>query len=481
MDTKLLYIDTIGCQMNVYDSEQFAKGLRPMGYTLTSSLDTANLVIVNTCSIREKAQQKAFSFLGRLATLKRKKPDLIIGVGGCVAQQEGSRILERMPHLDFVFGTYAVGRLPKIVKEIELKRRSFVDIDNSGGMDGLEPIAVVPSAEDNQSPTRFVTIMRGCDNHCTYCVVPHVRGREVSRNPANILREIRNLVKSGVREITLLGQNVNSFGKKEGSCSFPELLFQIHDIEDILRIRFTTSHPKDLSRNLIDAFSGLNKLCKHIHLPVQSGSNLILRRMNRKYTREEYLEKVDRLHSICPDIAISTDIILGFPGETPEDFDKTLDLIKKVEYDNLFAFKYSDRPYALATGYPGKVSELVKKERLEAVLDLGKEYAAKKNRSLIGSTELILVEGFSKKQRKSVADRKINGRQWSGRTSTNKIVNFTKGRGFYSNDVISKGQMIRVQIDKASVHSLSGTVVEGREKVSVPTKQRVFPPEFVEA
>ena len=378
MDTKLLYIDTIGCQMNVYDSEQFAKGLRPMGYTLTSSLDTANLVIVNTCSIREKAQQKAFSFLGRLATLKRKKPDLIIGVGGCVAQQEGSRILERMPHLDFVFGTYAVGRLPKIVKEIELKRRSFVDIDNSGGIDGLEPIAVVPSAEDNQSPTRFVTIMRGCDNHCTYCVVPHVRGREVSRNPANILREIRNLVKSGVREITLLGQNVNSFGKKEGSCSFPELLFQIHDIEDLLRIRFTTSHPKDLSRNLIDAFSGLNKLCKHIHLPVQSGSNLILRRMNRKYTREEYLEKVDRLHSICPDIAISTDIILGFPGETSEDFDKTLDLINKVEYDNLFAFKYSDRPYALATGYPGKVSELVKKRGWKRCSIWEKNMTAKK-------------------------------------------------------------------------------------------------------
>ncbi len=458
MDTKFLYIDTIGCQMNVYDSEQFAKGLRPLGYTLTSSLDTADLVIVNTCSIREKAQQKAFSFLGRLAKLKRKNLDLIIGVGGCVAQQEGGRILERMPHLDFVFGTHAVGRLPKIVKEIELKRHSVVDIDNSGGMDGLEPIAVMPSAEDNQSPIRFVTIMRGCDNHCTYCVVPHVRGREVSRNPENILKEIRNLVKSGVREITLLGQNVNSFGKKEGSCSFPELLFQIHDIEDLLRIRFTTSHPKDLSRNLINAFSDLDKLCRHIHLPVQSGSNLILRRMNRKYKREEYLEKVDRLHSIYPDIAISTDIIVGFPGETSEDFERTLDLIKQVEYDNLFAFKYSDRYHAPATGYPGKVSELVKKERLEAVLDLGKKYAAKKNRTLIGSTELILVEGFSKKQRKSVLDRKINGRQWTGRTSTNKIVNFTNGRGSDSNDVISKGQMIRVQIDKASVHSLSGTL-----------------------
>ena len=384
MDTKLLYIDTIGCQMNVYDSEMFAKGLRPLGYTLTSSLNTANLVIVNTCSIRENAQQKAFSFLGRLATLKRKNPDLIVGVGGCVAQQEGSRILERMPHLDFVFGTHAVGRLPKIVKEIELKRHSVVDINNFYGDDGLEPIVAMPSAEDNQTPTRFVNIMRGCDNHCTYCVVPHVRGREVSRNPENILREIRNLVKSGVREVTLLGQNVNSFGKKEGLCSFPELLFQIHDIEDLLRIRFTTSHPKDLSGNLIDALSNLYKLCKHIHLPVQSGSNSILRRMNRKYTREEYFEKIDRLHSICPDIAISTDIIVGFPGETPEDFDKTLDLINKVEYDNLFAFKYSDRSHAPAAGYPGKVSESVKKERLEAVLDLGKKYAAKKNRAQIG-------------------------------------------------------------------------------------------------
>jgi len=291
MDTKLLYIDTIGCQMNVYDSEQFARGLRPLGYTLTLSLDTADLVIVNTCSIREKAQQKAFSFLGRLATLKRKSPDLIIGVGGCMAQQEGRRILDRMPHLDFVFGTQAVGRLPKIVKKIELNRQSVVDIDHSDGTGELELVAVVPSAEDNQTPTRFVTIMRGCDNHCSYCVVPRVRGREVSRNPENILREIRNLVKSGVREITLLGQNVNSFGDKEGSCSFPDLLLRIHDIEDLLRIRFTTSHPKDLSKNLIDAFRDLDKLCKHIHLPVQSGSNSILRRMNRKYTREDYLEK----------------------------------------------------------------------------------------------------------------------------------------------------------------------------------------------
>ena len=246
MDKKLLYVDTIGCQMNVYDSEQFVRSLRPLGYTLTLSLDSADLVIVNTCSIREKAEQKAFSLLGRLAILKRNNPDLIIGVGGCMAQQEGGRLTDKMPYLDFVFGTQAIGRLPKIVKEIESNKRPLVDIDYTDGTGELELMATVPSIEDNKTPTRFVTIMRGCDNHCSYCVVPGVRGREVSRNPESILREIRNLVKSGVQEITLLGQNVNSFGKKEGSCSFPDLLLRIHDIEDLLRIRFTTSHPKDL-------------------------------------------------------------------------------------------------------------------------------------------------------------------------------------------------------------------------------------------
>lgn len=471
MDKKLLYIDTIGCQMNVYDSEQFVRSLRPLGYTLTLSLDRADLVIVNTCSIREKAEQKAFSFLGRLAILKRKNPDLIIGVGGCMAQQEGGRLPDKMPYLDFVFGTQAIGRLPKIVKEIELNRRPLVDIDYADGNGELELMATVPSIEDNKTPTRFVTIMRGCDNHCSYCVVPSVRGREASRNPEAILREIRNLVKSGVREITLLGQNVNSFGKKEGSCSFPDLLLRINDIEDLLRIRFTTSHPKDLSKNLINAFRNLDKLCKHIHLPVQSGSNSILRRMNRKYTRENYLEKIDQMRTVCPEISISTDIIVGFPGETSEDFNATLDLIKEVEYDSLFSFKYSDRPNAPASGFSGKVSEVEKKERLEAVINSGKKYAFKKNRALIGSTELILVEGISKKQRKSAAGFKLNDCQWSGRTSTNKIVNFTRERGPYSDDAISKGQMIPVRIDKAFVHSLSGTVAEGKKEFSVKIKQ----------
>ncbi len=361
--------------MNVYDSEQIAKLLKSLGYKITSSLEKADLIIVNTCAIREKAEQKVFSFLGRLSRLKIRKPDLILSVGGCVAQQEGSKMLQRIPFLDLVFGTHAISRLPGHIKRIESKKCRIVDVEM---IEEIDESAFLIDTEEHRKVSSFVTIMQGCDNFCTYCVVPYVRGREMSRDPEKIVNEIRELVNCGVKEVTLLGQNVNSYGRKEGLCSFAELLSLVNGIDGLVRIRFTTSHPKDLSDDLIDAFYTLEKICHHIHLPVQSGSNSILKRMNRKYTRELYLEKVDKLRNVCPDIAITSDFIVGFPGETEDDFKQTLDLIKTVEFDGLFAFKYSDRPNTPASGFSNKISEREKKDRLMELLDLQEHFTKKK-------------------------------------------------------------------------------------------------------
>ena len=453
---KYLYINTIGCQMNVYDSEQIAKGLKSLQYKMTSSIEKADLIIVNTCAIREKAEQKVYSFLGRLAGLKRKKPALMIGVGGCVAQQEGAKILERVPHLDLVFGTNAIGRLPDIVKVIESKRCRIVDVEMS---EQIEEFEFVKQRRDREKTTAFVTIMQGCDNYCTYCVVPYVRGRETSRHPENIVQEIRCLVEAGVREVTLLGQNVNSYGKKEGLCAFPELLRRVNDTDGLLRIRFTTSHPKDLSENLIFAFKGLEKLCNHIHLPIQSGSNRVLKSMNRKYTREIYLEKIDKLRHSCPEISITSDIIVGFPGETTADFEETLDLIQTVEFDGLFAFKYSDRPNAAAARFLNKISEQVKKNRLQQVLDLQDHYTTQKNKALEGSMQSILVEGLSRKQNRMDKSSSHPDVQWTGRTSTNKIVNFNRSNGNIARKDIVPGQIVNVRILKGFSHSLWGEPV----------------------
>ena len=454
---KNVYINTIGCQMNVYDSEQIANGLKSLHYKITPSIEAADLIIVNTCAIREKAEQKVYSFLGRLAGLKAKKPALMIGVGGCVAQQEGSKILARVPHLDLVFGTNAIGRLPDIVKTIESKRCRIVDVEMT---EQIEELNFVKQGSDKDRTTAFVTIMQGCDNYCTYCVVPYVRGRETSRDPENIVQEIRCLVESGVREVTLLGQNVNSYGKKEGLCTFPELLRRVNDVDGLWRIRFTTSHPKDLSEDLIFAFQELGKLCSHIHLPIQSGSDRVLKKMNRKYTREIYLEKVDKLRHTSPEIAITSDIIVGFPGETEADFKETLDLIRTVEFDGLFAFKYSDRPNAAAARFLNKISEPEKKERLEKVLDLQDRYTIKKNKALEGSVQSILVEGLSRKQKQADRTNRHPDIQWTGRTSTNKIVNFNRNTGD-----IAPGQMVNVRILKAFPHSLWGEPV-GAEPAS---------------
>jgi tRNA-2-methylthio-N6-dimethylallyladenosine synthase len=457
MINKYLYLNTIGCQMNVYDSEQIAMRLAALGYQQTSSLDNADLVIVNTCTIRAKAEQKAFSFLGRLARLKKKKPGLITAIGGCVAQQEGEKIFKRIPYLDLVFGTQAIDRLPSLIQKIDKKRCRIVDIEQADKPHFPETEDCI--ASDSQV-SRFVTIMRGCDNFCSYCVVPYVRGRETSRHPDVIINEIRQLAESGLKEVTLLGQNVNSYGKKEGLCSFTELLSKISQIEQLLRIRFTTSHPKDFDEDLINAFRSNEKLCDHIHLPVQSGSNRVLKRMNRKYTKELYLDKVAKLRDTCPNIAITSDIIVGFPGESDADFDETLELVRKIEFDGLFAFKYSDRPSAPAAKFGEKVSDQQMKKRLQILLDLQDTITRKKNQALVGTCLSILAEGFSKRQSSGNLNHPHQAAQWTGRASTNKIVNFSQAGSPESCDDIAPGQLVSVKIEKAYSHSLWGKPVE---------------------
>jgi tRNA-2-methylthio-N6-dimethylallyladenosine synthase len=450
MTPKYLFINTMGCQMNVYDSGQIQNRLAPMGYSPTEDLNQADIIIVNTCSIRDKAEQKAFSFLGRLAPLKRRNPKLVIGIGGCVAQQEGRRILKRMPYVDMVFGTHAVGRLPDIVERIVRTRCKVVDVEIS---ETISSDDFVLNAYCQTDTSAFVTIMRGCDNFCTYCVVPHVRGRESSRAMDDIAAEIEHLVAKGVREVTLLGQNVNSYGKKERIGNFSQLLERVNAISGLQRIRFTTSHPKDLSLELIQCFNKLDKLCHHIHLPVQSGSDVILKRMNRRYTRQVYMEKVDQLRSLCPDIAITSDIIVGFPGESEADFEATLSLIQEVGYDGLFAFIYSDRPNAPAVQFSGKVDAADKKDRLQKVLACQEEFTHKMNNELVGTIQEVLVDGPNKNNSETAQG---DQSQWTGRTTSNKIVHFPQLPTADSDKHILTGQILEIMIEKALPHCLIG-------------------------
>jgi tRNA-2-methylthio-N6-dimethylallyladenosine synthase len=457
MRTKRLFINTMGCQMNVYDSGQIQNRLAPLGYLPTDDLDQADLIIVNTCSIRDKAEQKAFSFLGRLAPLKRRKPALIVGMGGCVAQQEGRSVLKRMPHVDLVFGTQAIKRLPYLIQRIQETRCRVVDVEITENI-AADDFILGPFPRSDASA--FVTIMRGCDNYCTYCIVPYVRGRESSRPMGDVVAEVRHLVSKGIREVTLLGQNVNSYGKKEGFGSFARLLEQVHAIEKLERIRFTTSHPKDFSTDLIQCYQRLGKLCRHIHLPVQSGSDRILKRMNRHYSRKQYLDKVSQLTQVCPDVAVTSDIIVGFPGETEQDFEATVTLIKEIGFDGLFAFIYSDRPNAPAVRFEDKVDDAVKKERLQRVLACQEENTRRKNQSLVGTIQEVLVDGVGDiKNSTSAASGQgagNGGLQWTGRTSTNKIVHFTEEARHSSNNQMLTGQLLRIMIENALPHCLVG-------------------------
>src|SRR5271169_4143792 len=362
MRNKYLYIQTFGCQMNVHDSEQMAALLADQGYKLTENIKLADLIILNTCSIREKAAQKAYSQLGRIGKLKGENKELIIGAGGCLAQQLGTKFHKKVGHLDFVFGTHNIHLLPQIVLSIEKKRKKITEINFHKSLNSIGVYAP-PQAGALCS---FVTIMQGCNNFCAYCVVPYLRGPEMSRPYEDIMNEIKKLAQRGVKEVTLLGQNVNSYGKTfENGFNFTSLIKKIGEISGIERIRFTTSHPRDLSDELIECYARESKLCRHIHLPVQSGSNRILELMNRGYTVEEYIKKIDQLRKLVPQISITSDVIVGFPGETPKDYQETIDMMEKIRFDSLFSFKYSEREGTAAQKLKDKVEEDVKLMRLE--------------------------------------------------------------------------------------------------------------------
>ena len=439
MSARKFHIHTFGCQMNAHDSEQMAQILSDAGYVKTDEADKADIIIVNTCSVREKAAQKAYSRLGRLKRLREKMSDHVIVVTGCLAQEHGVGFFRRAPYLDLVLGTHNIHRLPEMLEEVSSTGSQVVDTSFHKSVKSLGIRTLPPDG----NVSAYVTIMQGCNNFCSYCIVPYVRGREESRADGDILDEIRFLADNGIREVTLLGQNVNSYGSTlSGDTDFPALLRMVSKIDGIDRIRFTTSHPKDLSERLAGCFADLGNLCEHIHLPVQSGSDHVLKRMKRGYTVEEYLKKIKMLKSMCPNISITSDIIVGFPGERNSDFQKTIDLMKEVRFDNVFSFKYSDRRGTASEGYDGKVEEEVKSERLRVLQAIQESHSLEKNRGLEGIVEDVLIEGVSKNNDADIA----------GRTRGNKIVNLAGDTGL-------TGRTVRVRIVQAHTYSLRGEMV----------------------
>jgi tRNA-2-methylthio-N6-dimethylallyladenosine synthase len=434
-----IYIQTFGCQMNVHDSELIAELMVKKGYRLTANADEADVVIVNTCSIREKAAQKACSQLGRFREVKKKRRDMVLAVGGCLAQQWGKRFFDKIPELNIVFGTHQIHRIPDMIASVLAGCGSRAAAAFTKHVRSLD---LFPLPVEGQVGA-YVTIMQGCNNFCSYCVVPYVRGREESRPLKDVVQEVLVLAQHGIKEVILLGQNVNSYGQTLGnSTNFPSLLRAINRIPGIGRIRFTTSHPKDLSTDLIGCFGDLESLCEHIHLPVQSGSDVILERMNRGYTAADYMGKIELLRKACPGIAISSDIIVGFPGESEGDFQATIGLMEKIKFDNVFSFKYSKREGTEAADLDNALNDSVKELRLKTLQELQDRHTWERNKAAVGSEVDVLVEGFSRNSRSDV----------TGRTRSNKIVNL-KG------DANLIGKNVTVRVLKAHRHSLRGDVV----------------------
>jgi tRNA-2-methylthio-N6-dimethylallyladenosine synthase len=410
MDGGKIYIKTFGCQMNVYDTEKMYAFLQDR-YIPTASAEDADVIILNTCSIREKSEQKVYSLLGRIKSLKKSNPGILIAVGGCVAQQEREMILKRSPAVDLVFGTHNIDELPGLIEEkLSSGRRICRIIEDSPEI----PSAAAPRSTRAAGPTALLTVMKGCDNWCSYCVVPLVRGRETSRPAARIVEEAEHLVQNGVREITLLGQNVNSYLDPETGIGFVTLLSKIDGIRGLERLRFVTSHPKDFSVELAHAMASLPTVCEHIHLPVQAGSDRILAAMKRGYTASQYLEKADLLRRLLPDVEFTSDIIVGFPGEKRADFDQTLHLLKKVRYQNVFSFRFSPRPGTHASALEDNLDPGIRKPWLPELQAVQNEITSSKHAAMVGKTVEVLVEG---------ADKKGSG-LLEGRTRTNYIVHF---------------------------------------------------------
>ncbi|WP_278287291.1 tRNA (N6-isopentenyl adenosine(37)-C2)-methylthiotransferase MiaB [Caloranaerobacter ferrireducens] len=435
------YIETWGCQMNEHDSEKMSGILENIGYIETNTPKEADLIIFNTCLVRENAELKVYGNLGHLKTLKSKKPEMLIAVCGCMMQKKEIRnlIKEKYSHVDIVFGTHNIHRLPELIANARQSSKMIIDVwdDSENVIEGLP-------AKRKYSFKAFVNVMHGCNNFCTYCIVPYTRGREKSRLPEDILKEINELAAQGCKEVTLLGQNVNSYGKTlDKKVSFAQLLRMVNEVEGIERIRFTTSHPKDLSDELILAIKECDKICEHIHLPFQAGSNKILKAMNRKYTKEHYLNLIEKIKKEIPDIAITTDIIVGFPGETEEDFEETLDVVRKVKFDSAFTFLYSIRKGTPAAEMKNQVPEDIKHKRFQRLLDTIYPISLEINQKLKDKIVEVLVEEISKTDKTKV----------TGRTRTNKVVHFPGDKNLI-------GKLVNVKITNPKTWTLEGELID---------------------
>lgn len=441
MEKKKLFIKTFGCQMNEYDSEKMADVLNNFdGYELTTDPEQANIILFNTCSIREKAQEKVFSDLGRVRHLKEKNPDIIIGVGGCVASQEGKTIIKRAPYVDIVFGPQTLHRIPTLIQNRRKLGKPQLDIS----FPEIEKFDKLPKAKTT-GVTAYVSIMEGCSKYCSYCVVPYTRGEEISRPFEDVLVEVANLTLQGVKEIHLLGQNVNAYRGKMGNgdiADFALLLEYVHEIPGVERIRYTTSHPTEMNQRIIDCYANLPKLVSHLHLPVQSGSDKILTAMKRGYTALEYKSIIRKLSKLRPGISFSSDFIVGFPGETEADFEKTMQLIEDIGYDTSFSFIFSARPGTPAANIKDDTTQAVKLERLHRLQRKLEEQALDISKKMIGTVQKVLVEGISKKDPSKL----------SGRTENFKTVNFVGNKRLIN-------QIVDIKITESYTHSLSGEII----------------------
>lgn len=436
MKPQKFYIRTYGCQMNVADSELVAGILSDAGYQKTNIIDDADIIIFNSCTVRQHAEDRVLGRITAEAKRKKQNQDMLIGLIGCVAQRKGEELLEEIKSLDFVVGTDQYRQLPEIISKCMFRNEHlFADIQNNiENYENIYPIR-------NKGVNAFVTIMRGCDNFCSYCIVPYVRGRERSRNHKEILLEIKNVGKEDFKDVTLLGQNVNSYD--DGEYTFPELLKEASQISTIERLRFVTSHPKDISDKVIEVIAKEPKLCEHLHLPMQSGSNSILKKMNRKYTSEKYLGIIHKLRNAIPNIAITTDVMVGFPGETEEDFLQTYNLMKQIRFDYAFTFKYSPREVTAAASYSEQVPEDVRLERLKKLIELQEQITFEKYQEQIGRTVQVYVEHTSKKSDKEL----------SGRTRDNKIAVFPGDKKLI-------GTFVDIEIIDATGWTLKGKQIQ---------------------
>lgn len=436
----LACVITYGCQQNENDSERLKGMLCEMGYGLTDEREEADVILFNTCAVRENAELKLKGNVGALKYLKAKKPHIVIGVCGCMVQQEeiAEELYRKFRHISLIFGTHALYKFPELLKQAREDARVFDVFDTEG-----EIAEQLPVKRDDTCKA-WVTVMYGCNNFCTYCIVPYVRGRERSRDPEDILNEIKDLAKNGYKEVTLLGQNVNSYGKDlgEGAMSFAQLLRQVNEIEGIERIRFATSHPKDISDELIDVMASCDKICKQLHLPFQAGSNKTLKAMNRSYTREKYLETIRKIRSKMPDIALTSDVIVGFPTETNEDFEETLSLVKEVRFDNLFTFIYSKRKGTKAEKMEPVLNSAEIQHNFDRLLELQNAISKEINETYAGKIMQVLIDGESKTDKNVL----------QGRTDSNKVVNI-KG----DKDLI--GKVVTVRITEIRTWSLRGEIV----------------------